>query len=100
MTPIEEELGIYTGTYGVPILIDTGIDTSNAIAVSIEVKKPDNTTVSWVAGKYVATMISRVVEEEDFNLVGRYYLQPKLVYSNGNIFYGTTLVIRIHDKFN
>jgi len=68
----------YVGEIGTEILVDCGSDISGASQVSLEVKKPDNTKVSWNASIEGTNYLKYIAVSGDLDIPGRYYLQASL----------------------
>lgn len=65
----------YVGDIGVKIVVDTGIDISNATVLQLKVRKPDNTEVDWTATFEGLTKLSYTIISGDWTQAGRYLLQ-------------------------
>lgn len=68
----------YSGEIGTEILLDTGSDLTGASDTKIKCKKPDGTTVEWVATIKETTKLSYITAAGDFNQTGRYRVQASL----------------------
>lgn len=72
----------YLGDTGTVIELDTGISLAGATALTIEVAKPDGSTVSW-AGTASGTKITYTSLAGTFDVPGRWLLQAKAVMPSG-----------------
>jgi len=88
----------YVGTTGVKLGVETGQDLSNAMQVSLLIKKPDGTQVEW-AGTVNGTKIEYIVQQGDFDQAGIYKIQAKVTFADGAVWYGNTDVLVIYELF-
>lgn len=69
---------IYPNTIGLVIDIDLGEAITGATGISIKVKKPDGSEVSWVPTISGTQILRYVTVSGDLSLAGNYILQPLL----------------------
>jgi len=86
----------YVGNVGTVIDIDMGQDISGATTTDLYVKKPDGTEATWSGEIYGSNYIRYVIEEDDLNEAGRYYVQPYLVISDWSG-YGKTVDFKVYE---
>jgi hypothetical protein len=72
----------YVGDVGTKIQVDVGVDVSDIVSAKLIVKKPDNTIVEWIATPDTDTYVYYIVQDGDFNLAGKYYLQAYIKTNN------------------
>jgi hypothetical protein len=89
---------VYVGDTGTEIKLDTLVDLSLASVVSIEVKKPDNSIVSWPGTKVETSKIKYVTLANTLNLPGNWKLQAKATLPSGS-WTGATVVLRVLPLF-
>lgn len=51
---------IYVGQESLEIRLDTGIDLTSALSVTMKYTKPDGTTGSWLANVYNTTWVQKI----------------------------------------
>jgi hypothetical protein len=75
-----------------------GIDITNATIAEFQVKKPDGTLETWVASVYAPTKLSYIVQEGDFDQIGKYYLQAYIETADfmGK---GETATFQVYDSY-
>jgi hypothetical protein len=93
----------YVGEIGCEIIIDTGMDLSNALALQLNVKKPDGTLATWLASAYAFssmqnTGIIYTTVDGDFDQAGTYEIQPSITLSDWQGLAQTAKIV-IYDKF-
>jgi len=71
---------IYVGDLGTVIRADVGQDTTGATGITIEVKKPDGTLVTWPADMTLSDTfkIEHIIAAGDLDIPGTYTCQAKL----------------------
>lgn len=89
----------YVGEYGTKLRIYTGQDLTNALQVSLIVKKPNGTEVEWIGAVVDTNYIEYTVRNGDFDIPGKYVLQAKIVANNGE-WYGDRFTIVVYDKYD
>lgn len=66
----------YINTVGKKIIVDVGLDIHDATVMKLKIKKPDDTTVEWIATLEGLTAITYTTAASgDWNLAGRYLVQ-------------------------
>ena len=89
----------YLPDIGTVISLNTGATLTGA-TVTIEVKRPDGTTVSWPSTVDVdGQSVDHTIVAGDFTVSGAYTLQAKVV-SGANIWYGASVKLLVEDLFN
>jgi len=68
----------YVGEVGTAVILDCGQDITSATNVSIAVKKPDGTKVTWVATVYNTRYLRHITITNDLDQSGLYELQSVL----------------------
>lgn len=70
---------IYVGDIGTAIVLNLGVDLSEATNVELHVQKPDGTIAVWPASTYtmnqLPNFVRHVTVKDDLNLVGKYKVQ-------------------------
>lgn len=69
---------IYVGDVGTEIILDCGVDISNATVREIVARKPNGQVVTWAATASGTTAIKRTVLAGDLDVAGRWMLQAKV----------------------
>ena len=73
---------VYVGDVGTAIVLNLGVDVTDAIGPELRVKKPDGSTDSWVAATHTidgkTTFLRYITVDGDLNLSGRYKVQAHL----------------------
>lgn len=86
MTIIE----IYQNQSAVDITLDTGVDLTGNLGVFIVYRKPNGTTGTWTGVQNGMTAITySAATTAEFNQVGDWGLQTKVIESDGRIAYGS-----------
>lgn len=88
---------LYVGAVGVKLIVETGMDLSNATYVSLKVKKPDETEVEWV-GTANGTKIEYIISTGDLDQSGFYKIQAYAEFEDSKML-GETNGIYVYDKF-
>ena len=65
----------YVNDIGKKLVVDVGLDIHDATLIKMQIKKPDDTTVEWVASLEGLTKITYTTISGDLNQAGRYLLQ-------------------------
>lgn len=93
----------YVNEIGAIIILDAGADLSSATSLSIKVKKPDGTTVTWPANVYnlngQTNFVKYTTVEDDLDQAGRYELQPYIVFPTWQG-YGETAHFLVYPTFS
>jgi hypothetical protein len=89
---------VYVGDTGTAIILDCGQNISAASARSIEVKKPDGSTVSWTASASGTNAIRFDSLAGTFDQAGQWRLQAKVTLSSG-VWRGETALISVYPAF-
>jgi hypothetical protein len=66
---------IHTKDEGIKLILEVGVDISQAIAFKIIYKNPDNTNGTWTAAKETATSISYTTQQGDLSIAGQWKIQ-------------------------
>lgn len=66
---------VYRGDIGTVIIVNTKEDLTAATVTNIKVKKPNKTEVIWTGEKYETTKIKYIIQENDFDVAGEYFVQ-------------------------
>lgn len=66
---------IHTKDEGTKLILEVGIDISQAIVFKIIYKNPDNTSGIWTATKETATSISYTIQKGDLGIAGQWKVQ-------------------------
>ena len=88
----------YVGDVGTCIIVDTLVDLTDATSVSLSVKKPDGSVVSWEGTKTQTTKIKYYTIDMDFSIKGTYSLQAVVVMPTGS-WRGNTTTFVVTDVF-
>ncbi len=91
---------VYVGDVGTKITLDCTTDVSAATTLTIEVLKPDGTSISWVAGKEANnTSISYTTKANDLDIPGVWRMQAS-VDSPLWVGLGETAKLRVHRVYD
>lgn len=90
---------VYVGDTGTAIVLNCGQDISAATERTIEAKKPDGTTVSWVAVAEGVTSIKFITLANSLDQSGDWKLQARVVTSTG-VWRGETVTLTVHAQFS
>ena len=66
---------VYVGDIGTEIILDCGTDISSATVRKINARKPDGTTLQWLADADGTTSIKYVTVDGDLSAAGLWLLQ-------------------------
>lgn len=88
----------YVGDTGTVISLDCGQDVSAATARSIEVRKPDKSTVTWTAAADGATAIKFTTLADSLDMPGTWRLQAKVTLPSGT-WRGETAQLEVYNPF-
>jgi hypothetical protein len=94
---------IYVGQTALRIAMSTGADLTGATTTTIEVRQPGASTTSWTATISDASTGSLYYDIQTTTILpvkGYYRLQPKVVFSDDTISYGTTTEIYVSGLFD
>lgn len=89
----------YVGDIGTVIVLDCGQDVSTASARTIEVKKPDQTTVSWTAVAEGTNSIKFTTVSGTLDQPGEWLLQAKVTIGSG-VWRGETARLMVYTTFS
>lgn len=97
------EIKHYVNEAGSTIVVDTGLDLSEATSTKINIKKPDGTIVSKNSSVYTIDSVANYLKytsiSGDLDQVGKYLVQPYVVLPNWSG-YGETSYFIIYNLFN
>ena len=88
----------YIGDIGTEIIVDVCSDITTANVTDLMVEKPDGTQVTWSGAVFETTKIKYVVASGDFDQVGIYTVQSRVVIS-GWSGYGDTVSFKVSSLF-
>lgn len=88
----------YVGDTGTVIVLDCGQDISTASARSIEVRKPDKSTVTWSASASGTTAIQFTTLAGTLDMPGTWRLQAKVTLPSGT-WRGETAQLEVYNPF-
>jgi hypothetical protein len=94
---------IYIGQTNIRIWVSTGADLTGATTTTIEVRQPTDTAVVWTATISNASdgsLYYDITSTSTLPIKGDYRLQPKVVFSDNTISYGTTTKLRVSGLFD
>ena len=86
---------MYAGDYGREIVIDLGVPTANA-SVSMSVKKPDGTVVTWAATPYGSTQIAYTTQEGDTAIAGIYTIMGIYSFGGTVLQHGSSIELQVY----
>lgn len=89
---------LYVGDTGTVIILDCGQDISAASARSIEVRKPDGTTVTWSAVASGSNSIAFTTLAGSLDMPGRWRLQAHVTLPSGQ-WRGETAMLDVYSPF-
>lgn len=89
---------LYKGDIGTEIVLDCGTNIAGATSVSIKVKKPDASTVTWVSSVHNLNSVKYTTVAGDLNLPGKYLLQAHVTLPTWEGL-GETVVLQVYDVF-
>jgi len=90
---------VYVGDVGTEIILNCGQDLTGATGVQIKVKKPDLTTTTWTASVYNNNYIKYVIQTNDLDQAGIYYLQASLTLGAWSGL-GETAMLKVHSAYD
>lgn len=71
-------MAIFVGDIGTELLINMGENISSASSVSLSVRKPDGTVVTWTPTIQGTLYLRYLTQSGDLNLAGEYAISPLL----------------------
>lgn len=80
---------IFRTSIGAKIEVTLSYDLTTNTGVTFVIRKPDGQIVNWTAtvDNAGAGIVSYLVQDGDLNLIGRYFLQPVVIFT-GKRFFG------------
>ncbi len=69
---------VYVGDVGTEIIINMQTDLLSATNLSLNIKKPDGSTTSWVPTVYNTKYLRYIIQSGDLSIQGKYSVQPSL----------------------
>jgi hypothetical protein len=88
----------YVGEIGTRVIVDCGQPLTTATEVSLDVLKPDGTSVVWAATVHETNYLLHATVEGDFDIPGRYSLQSFVKTADGE-WPGNTATFVVKDRF-
>ena len=90
---------VYVDSIGTEIILDTEVAITSATYLSIQVKKPDETTAEWVGTVFENTKVKYLLLAGDVDQTGEYALQ---VYVEMPVFIGRgcTEKMKVYENFD
>lgn len=89
----------YVGDVGTEIKLNVGVSLATATAQSIEVKRPDGTTVSWPGTVVESTKVRFISVVDTFNIPGDWKLQARVTLPAGT-WTGEVATLRVYRLFD
>lgn len=89
---------VYFGDIGTAVVLDVGQDITAATAQSIEVRKPDSSTVSWPASVFENSKLRFVSLVGTFDAAGEWRLQAKVTLPTGT-WRGDAVALKVRAPF-
>lgn len=90
---------VYVGDTGTQLIVDCVQDISSATLRTIEVRKPDDSLVSWEAISNGVTTIRFDTMPGSLDIPGQYKVQPLVVMPSG-VWRGATALLRVYPRFD
>lgn len=88
----------YVGDTGTAIVLDCGVDISTASALTIEVRRPDASLVTWAATPDGSMALRYVTLADTLNMPGTWRVQA-LVTMQGGKWRGETVTLSVFERF-
>lgn len=73
---------IHTKDGGIKLILEVGVDISQAVVFKIQYKKSDNTSGVWTAIKETSTSISYVIQQGDLSVAGQWKVQAVIEWAD------------------
>ena len=89
---------VYKNDVGTVVLIDMGMDISDATEMVINVLKCGVET-TWTPEVYESNYLKYTIVAGDLDTVGTYYLQPQLTFADGWSGRGNTVSFDVYDEY-
>lgn len=89
---------VYVGDWGTKLIVNCVSDISAATLRSIELRRPDGSTISLVAVAENATTISAIIPIGVLNMPGQWRINAKIATAIG-AWTGRTVYINVHPIF-
>lgn len=90
---------VYVGDVGTVLYIDLQEVITGATGLALYVKKPDRSIVTWTPSVDGTQKLKYTAQSGDFDMVGKYYIQPRLILS-GWTGRGNTIVLEVFELFD
>lgn len=94
---------VYVDAIGLKLIFNTGVDLTAATALTVLVKKPDNSNVEWTASAALYndafTRVLYTTKALDLSQSGMYEFQPKIVFA-GKTSIGSTGRLTVYKRFS
>ena len=89
---------IYLGDRGTLFTVDVGCDITAATALSLEVRKPDGTKVSWTGSISGTNAIQYTIQNGNLDQAGTWRLQAKVTIGT-DVWLGETTSFEVFQAF-
>lgn len=93
---------IYVGDIGTAIVLNLGVDLTDAVSPELHVQKPDGSVVTWLGSVYTMNSLRNFVRyvtvKDDLNLPGKYKVQGHVTIG-GWTGHSETVTFTVYEEF-
>lgn len=89
---------VYVGDVGTAVVLDSGVDLSAAVSLSIAARKPDGTSVLWSAVAAETTKVRHDIVAGELDQPGVWWVHAKIALPSGS-WTGREVAIRVYQPY-